>query len=86
MDGQPAKFTLGKGHVKFFYDKLRFLQNRYNSLHAECIARSFSVQDYSSAWSGVPEHLYMDYEETEEDRGLIVERILSKGFTLRYEW
>ena len=80
--GQPDRFTLGKGHVKFFYSRLRFLQNRYNSLYAECIARSFNVQDYSSAWSGVPEHLYMDYEATEEDRSLIVERIISKGFTL----
>jgi deoxyribonuclease (pyrimidine dimer) len=83
LAGIPAKFTLGKGHVKFLYNKLRFLHNRYVSLHTECIARSFNVQDYSSAWSGVPEDLYLDYETTEEDRSLIVERILSKGFTLQ---
>ena len=36
MKGQPQLFTLGKGHVKFFYDKLEFLRKRYELLYTEC--------------------------------------------------
>lgn len=82
MAGIPAKFTLGKGHVKFFYSRLLFLRNRYVSLYKECIARSFNVQDYSSAWEGVPPELYLDYQSSEDDRQIVVERIESKGFSL----
>lgn len=47
----PDKFTLGKGHVRFFYNKIRYLERRYKRLHAECIKRGFKVQDYSSAFN-----------------------------------
>ena len=29
MDGIPERFKLGKGHVKFFYNKLLYLKKRY---------------------------------------------------------
>lgn len=34
MVGIPAQFTLGTGHVKFFYNKLGYLRQRYLELHA----------------------------------------------------
>jgi len=40
---RPSVFTLGKGHVKFFTNKLGWLWRRYNQLHAECLARGFNV-------------------------------------------
>jgi len=40
---RPAAFTLGKGHVKFFTNKLGWLWRRYNQLHAECLRRRFDV-------------------------------------------
>lgn len=42
-DDRPQQFTLGKGHVKFFTNKLGWLWKRYNALHAECLARGFNV-------------------------------------------
>ena len=36
LDNQPDTFKLGKGHVKFFYDKLLYLKRRYDSLFDEC--------------------------------------------------
>lgn len=39
----PKEYTLGTGHVRFFYDKLEFLYNRYNQIHNECINRGFNV-------------------------------------------
>ncbi len=75
IKGQPKKFKLGIGHVKFFYNKLGYLLNRYKEIYAECIRRKFDVQDYSSAWDKVPKELMGDYKPTKEDIKLIKERI-----------
>lgn len=71
----PETFCLGTGHVKFFYDKCGYLLRRYKKLHEECKKRNYNVQDYSSAWNGIPEHLMQDYKPTEEAKNLITQRI-----------
>lgn len=71
----PNKFTLGTGHVIFFYPRLKYLHERYNELSAECLKRNFNITDYSDAFDGLPSHLYNDYKETPNDRNLLVERI-----------
>lgn len=78
----PDKFKLGSGHVKFFYNKLLYLKNRYLSLYNEAISRGFDVTDFSGAWNNVPEDLMADYIETENDRILLIERITERGFKL----
>ena len=74
----PDQFTLGKGHVSFFYDKLGYLKERYMSLYEECRARGFNVQNYLASWDGVPVELMNDYIPTEEDRRIIRERIADR--------
>ncbi len=71
----PKEFTLGKGHVSFFYDKLGYLKKRYQELYAECRLRGFNVQNYESSWDGVPPELMNDYTPTENDVRIITERI-----------
>lgn len=73
--GQPKEFTLGTGHVKFFYDKLGYLKKRYEELYQECINRGLKVQYYGDAWSEVPSCYMGDYSPSGEDRKLIVDRI-----------
>jgi deoxyribonuclease (pyrimidine dimer) len=75
MKGQPSEFTLGTGHVKFFYDKLGYLKNRYESLYSECVKRGFNVQYYGDAWNDVPKELMGDYSPTKRDREILLERI-----------
>lgn len=75
MKGQPKVFTLGTGHVKFFYDKLGYLKRRYEELYSECITRGFKVQYYGDAWNNVPIELMGDYEPTNSDRNIIRQRI-----------
>jgi deoxyribonuclease (pyrimidine dimer) len=75
IENIPAKFTLGKGHVKFFYDKLLFLRNRYELLYEECINRGFKVTYYGNAWADIPVRLMNDYLPTAEDDIIIRERI-----------
>lgn len=82
LEGIPDQFTLGTGHVKFFYNKLFYLLERYRAIYSECVSRNFVVQDYSSCWDLVPPELFGDYTPTEHDRQLIVDRIQSKGFSL----
>ena len=48
----PAQFTLGKGHVLFFKDKLGFIFYRYKLLYAECKRRGFNVDNYESSFNG----------------------------------
>ena len=78
MDNIPDRFKLGTGHVKFFYDKLLYLKNRYVKLYNECIGRGFNVQNYDSAWDNVPIELMNDYKPTDQDRQIIQERINNK--------
>jgi hypothetical protein len=78
----PTSFTLNIGHVKFFYNKVKYLQRRYQALYEECLNRDFLVTNYSSAFDGVPNKLMGDYIPQERDRELLIERIESKDFYL----
>jgi hypothetical protein len=75
LDGQPSKFTLGTGHVKFFYTRLGYLKNRYEDIYAECLIRGYNVTYFGDAWDGVPNHLMGDYTPTNEDREIVLARI-----------
>lgn len=74
LDGNyPKEYTLGKGHVKFWYPRLKWLHNRYKELYDECIARGFNVQ---YIWpDNVPMRLYNDYQVTQEAIDINLERI-----------
>lgn len=78
MKDQPLNFTLGKGHVKFFYDKLLYLKKRYIEIYDECINRGYNVSNYSESWDGVPEEFLNDYTPTDKDIEIIKERIKEK--------
>lgn len=71
----PEEFTLGKGHVSFFYTRLGYLKQRYIELHNECKRRGFNVQNYESCWDDVPPELMGDYTPTQKAIELITERI-----------
>jgi hypothetical protein len=78
LKNTPLKFTLGKGHVAFFYNKLEYLRKRYEELYAECKARGFNVTYYGNAWENVPECFMNDYTPTAEDEQIIRQRINEK--------
>lgn len=41
----PEKYVLGSGHVKFFYNKIRFLYIRYKALYSELLKRNFKMDE-----------------------------------------
>ena len=71
----PKEFTLGKGHVAFFYDKLEYLRKRYEDLYKECKFRYFNVSYYGNAWDYIPKELMNDYIPTKRDEEIIRQRI-----------
>ena len=74
----PDKFTLGTGHVKFFYNKLGYLIERYTEVYNECIERGYKVQNYTGCWNDIHISLLGYFQPTEEDKQLIINRINSK--------
>lgn len=50
----PTDYTLGRGHMLFFYHRLAYLRRRHAALVAECRARGFAV-NYPEAPAETPE-------------------------------
>lgn len=82
MSEIPAKYTLGTGHVKFFYDKMLFLQKRFESLVNEMLKRGYKPS-YTDSSIFIPSDMeyYNDYIPTPEavsvNRQRIKERLSS---------
>jgi hypothetical protein len=83
LKSTPPNFTLGKGHVAFFYDKLLYLKNRYEEIYQECIKRGYNVQYWGEAWNDIPPQLMNDYQPTQHDIEIITERIEEKLKTMK---
>lgn len=72
----PKAFTLNSGHVKFFYDKQKFLQDRFSALCSELESRGYRFdKDRGVAFEGLPEVFYSDWNPTEIDNAIVWERI-----------
>lgn len=83
MSEIPDKYTLGKGHVKFFYLRMQFLKNRFLSLVLEMQNRGFTPKfTDGSIFDGFDGIFNCDYEPTEDarriNRARIQERLNAK--------
>lgn len=76
----PVKYVLGKGHVKFFYNKMLFLRKRFESLVAEMLNRGYkpSYTD-SSIFTKCPNEFYNDYEPSNEEIEINKARIAERS-------
>lgn len=89
LDGQPEDYKLGEGHVKFFFDKLGYLLDRYNAIHEECQARGFNVT-YRWPTEQLQQRFCNTYVPTQrailDNQARIAERMPAKArFTSRKE-
>jgi deoxyribonuclease (pyrimidine dimer) len=76
MAAVPKHFTLNKGHVSFFYNKLRFLQNRFDKLVAEMQARGYAPDvSRKTAFDGFDNMWYGNWTSTPADDAIVIERI-----------
>lgn len=73
----PDCYTLGKGHVKFFYSKLGFCRQRFDQLVAEMALRGFKPKHLTtptvivpdiwlSDWIPSPEALFINRERIQQ--------------------
>lgn len=71
----PDEYCLGSGHVKFFYNKLRYCWLRWLSLRDELIRRGYDCDPElkndiakTTAALSVTFHLWKDWEPSEYDK------------------
>ena len=70
----PSFYTLGTGHVKFFYNKLGYLTNRFHQIVEEMKRRGFAV-NYPSPPTNSDPSLYGMWEPTPESQEINRKRI-----------
>jgi deoxyribonuclease (pyrimidine dimer) len=51
----PSAYTLGTGHVRFFYSRLRYLAKRFDELLAEMKSRGYKA-NIPRQWGQGPSH------------------------------
>lgn len=78
IEGQPADYKLGAGHVKFFLDKLAYLKKRYEALAEELRARGFKAEDRWPSEADATLGRWNDYEPTKEAMLANIERIAKR--------
>jgi deoxyribonuclease (pyrimidine dimer) len=63
---QPTEYTLGTGHVLYFYDKLGYIKQRYTELIDEMHTRGYTCKPVClvEASSGIREALFKTYTPT----------------------
>jgi deoxyribonuclease (pyrimidine dimer) len=82
----PREFTLGEGHVKFFYDKGLYIKKRFDAVRFEMAYRGFSCEkDFPvNLWKDL-QHLWNDYVPTNDALDIIKERISNK-LLMKPDW
>jgi deoxyribonuclease (pyrimidine dimer) len=71
------KYTLGKGHMMFFKDKLLYLKKRHELLKEEMRRREFST-NITISLSDFDKILFNDWMPTGRDYSIIKARIIEK--------
>lgn len=83
----PKSFTLGKGHIKFFYDKGKYLYKRYTLLTEEMEKRGFKPDKKRRFPSAIfiKNNLFNDWHPHRKDFGIILMRLKHK-ISLKPAW
>lgn len=78
FDDIPKEFTLGTGHMKFFYDKQEFLMDRHYELQKEYSKRYKKIWEFNPNLVNCSPSVYKNYLPTEKDKNLLVDRISTR--------
>jgi len=79
-------YTLNKGHVYFFYNKMGFLKERYDKIITELKARNVNIDPTKLAdFSNVPINRLNNYFPTEDEIAISKKRI-DQRISLKPEW
>ncbi len=75
--GIPESYRLGKGHIKFFSNKLKYLEKRHAELKKEMLLRGFSPRKTINL-NEFHRSLHNDWKPTRKDIILIKKRLEEK--------
>lgn len=76
----PSSYTLGTGHVKFFYSKMAFLEKRFEALVNEMLRRGYNPTFRDSSIFKVDDtRFYNDYTPTQEALEINRQRIAERS-------
>lgn len=77
----PKIYTLGTGHVRFFYNKAAWLVDRQKKLIAECIAREINIQytETDHLLNGIDQKWCNNWLPTKEEININIARINDRG-------
>ena len=80
----PERYVLGKGHVKFFYNKISWLHHRFNTLVYELNKRNFNLDSelFSSIIDGafrIGDNWRTGYKPSPEEIYLNMARICKRS-------
>lgn len=78
---QPSEYTLGTGHVKFFYNKLSYIADRYEQLCDEMRSRGYNPNQIprEELLKGIDKFWLGGYNPTEQAIKINRERILQRN-------
>lgn len=81
VDNCPDKYTLGVGHVRFFYPRQAYLVGRQLRIIKEMRRRGYKPQhtDLSSFIESCPDELYGDWTPTREARRINIARLVERN-------
>lgn len=74
--GIPNYYKLNTGHVKFFYNKRQYLEDRYEQLCGELISRGYSINKIVYDFQILNEMDQVPYTPSIEDCCINIERLL----------
>lgn len=77
----PTEYTMGKGHVRFFYNKLGFISYRYRQLCLECQNRGRAVNfgNLEDLLQGIPPEWLGQWNPTYDAVQINIQRIQNRG-------
>lgn len=73
----PSEYTLGTGHVTFFFPRLKYISDRYDALCTEMTARGYTCNRIpkEELHQGIRPGLFQDYVPTDHAIKINRERI-----------
>ena len=77
IDEIPANYKLGPGHIKFFKNKLKYLQQRHEIIKKEMQRRGFKSEKKISL-AKFPKNLKNEWKPNFEDKKKIKQRLKEK--------
>ncbi len=77
-------YVLGTGHARFFYDKLTYVQKRYEQLGKEMNRRGFNTNPQLKL-DDLPRDLFNDWVPTKTDNIINLNRIIAR-ISLKPSW